>query len=210
MSIFKSSSGDAAQTATATPPAGVQTVAPEQSQRTPPFVPRGPPGTPARAMAAAGVVPPAAAPTVSARPVESPARQNVEAKSANTESGNMVKEVDQAALESAQLRMRAAALRAARSATVMAAAAPVVKPRQTYDPVAATQAGLLNLAWKWQEAGAPIRAIHAYMQVLVRYPDTPGAEAAVADLMELSDKLATQGQFHTALAIYEHLEHLLT
>ncbi len=121
----------------------------------------------------------------------------------------MVKDVDQAARESAQLRMRAAALRAARSATVIAAA-PVVKPRQMYDPVAATQAGLLNLAWKWQEAGAPIRAIHAYMQVLIRYPDSPGAEAAVADLMELSDKLATQGQFHTALAIYEHLEHLLT
>jgi hypothetical protein len=31
----------------------------------------------------------------------------------------------------------------------------------------------------------------------------------VADLVELSDKLADQGQFHIALGIYEELEELL-
>jgi hypothetical protein len=31
----------------------------------------------------------------------------------------------------------------------------------------------------------------------------------VADLVALSEKLAEQGQFHTALAIYDHLEELL-
>jgi TolA-binding protein len=76
--------------------------------------------------------------------------------------------------------------------------------------VAATQAGMLNLAWKWQEAGSPIRAIHTYIELLHRYPDTPGAAAAVADLVALSEILTKQGQFHTALAIFDHLEELLT
>jgi hypothetical protein len=47
------------------------------------------------------------------------------------------------------------------------------------------------------------------MQVLERYPDTAAAAAAVSDLVEISDILAHEGQFHTALAIYEHLEELL-
>jgi hypothetical protein len=83
------------------------------------------------------------------------------------------------------------------------------RPRQTFDAVRCAQSGLLNLAWAWQEAGSPIRAIHAYMQVLQRYPHTAAADAAVADLVEISDKLAMQGQFHTALAIYDQLEELL-
>ena len=82
--------------------------------------------------------------------------------------------------------------------------------RQGFDPSRATQAGLLNLAWKWQESGSPIRAIHAYMELLCRYPDSAGADAAVADLVALSNKLAEQGQFHTALAIYDQLEELLS
>jgi hypothetical protein len=76
------------------------------------------------------------------------------------------------------------------------------------DGPAIAQAGLLNLAWSWQAAGAPIRAIHAYIDVLTRYPDTPAACAAVEDLVALSEKLVAEGQFHTALAIFDHLESL--
>ena len=75
--------------------------------------------------------------------------------------------------------------------------------------MAAAQTGLLNLAWSWQKSGAPIRAIHTYVQLLSRYPGTPAAAAAVADLVELSETLANQGQFHTALAIWEQLEELV-
>jgi hypothetical protein len=77
---------------------------------------------------------------------------------------------------------------------------------QTFDPLRAAQTGLLKLAWSWKQAGAPIRAIHAYMELLFRYPDSAAADAAVADLVELSDALVSEGQFHTALAIYDHLE----
>jgi hypothetical protein len=84
-----------------------------------------------------------------------------------------------------------------------------IQPRHTFDAVGAAQAGLLNLAWRWAEAGAPIRAINAYYDVLIRYPGSPGADAAVADLVDLSDRLAHTGQFHIALAIYDHLEELL-
>jgi hypothetical protein len=90
------------------------------------------------------------------------------------------------------------------------AAVQAREPHHGFDPVAATQAGMLNLAWRWQEAGAFIRAIHTYVELLTRYPDTPGADAAVADLVELSEKLVEHGQFHTALAIYDHLEELVT
>jgi hypothetical protein len=101
----------------------------------------------------------------------------------------------------------------ARSSSNRAASVPAwacaPQARATFDPSRCAQAGLLNLAWSWQQAGAPIRAIHAYMQVLTRYPGSAGAAAAVADLVELSDKLADQGQFHIALGIYEELEELL-
>jgi len=42
----------------------------------------------------------------------------------------------------------------------------------------------------------------------MRYPGTPAAAAAVADLVKLSEKLTAEGQFHTALTIYDHLERL--
>jgi hypothetical protein len=81
-------------------------------------------------------------------------------------------------------------------------------PLLTHDPVACAQAGLLNLARMWLAADAPMRAIHTYLEVLTRYPDTQVAADAVADLVELSEKLAGEGQFHAALGIYDHLEYL--
>ena len=77
---------------------------------------------------------------------------------------------------------------------------------QPCDTERGAQAALLNLAWTWQESGAPIQAIHAYVELLNRYPETAAADAAVADLVELANKLVGQGNFHTALGIYRELE----
>jgi hypothetical protein len=191
MALFKrQDSTDAQQTTAATTAATAQVMATQV------------PATP-------GVVPPPAAPVYSTRPPEQPQRFELDA-------GTLVAEQNKA-----QKSVRVAVQR---TRTASAPPAPVKRPvkrpapaaqwstaqtRPTFDPVRCAQAGLLNLAWSWQEAGAPIRAIHAYMQVLTRYPGTPGAAAAVADLVELSDKLACQGHFHIALGIYDELEELL-
>lgn len=196
MSIFKHSGTAVKEPSSAPSP---QTAAPEgQSDQpgrlTPPFAPQAAP----QRGAAPGVVPPPAAPVYSMRPPESVQRVDPAAANSSSESVN-----------------RAKVQHAATRVVQRPAAAPTPQPSSTaptrpcFDRVAATQAGLLKLAWKWQEAGAPIRAIHTYIELLTRYPNTPGADAAVADLVELSDILTEQGQFHTALAIYDHLEALL-
>lgn len=169
-------------------PADTKVASPETEasrKLAPPFIP---PGA-ARATTAAGVVPPPATPMYSMQPADLPPREHE--------------------AESDGLR-RATALPSMSAQRLSMAASRASALRTGFDPVAATQAGLLNLAWKWQEAGAPIRAIHTYVELLERYPHTAGAEAAVADLVELSEILTEQGQFHTALAIYDHLEALLS
>ena len=157
-----------------------------------------------------GVVPPPAAPLYSMRLPDGMAPTDVDA--AGAEKIKKAREAQQIAQERIRLAVQRA--RAAGSATrqriVQRAAqpAPAAQVRPAFDPAACAQAGMLALAWKWQESGAPIRAIKTYMDLLRRYPDTPAASAAVADLVELSEKLAGEGQFHTALAIYDHLEYL--
>lgn len=193
MSIFKHSTTAVKEPSAAPSP---QTAAPdgqpEQAGRlTPPFAPQ----PPAQRGSTPGVVPPPAAPVYSMRPPEPTQRVDAAAPNSATESANRAKTAQHVATRAVQ-----------RPAPYAPSAPPA---RQCFDRVAATQAGLLKLAWKWQEAGAPIRAIHTYIELLTRYPNTPGADAAVADLVELSDILTEQGQFHTALAIYDHLEALL-
>ena len=197
MGIFKREQGDVQLTSAApSPETGAQEgQLKQQAKLTPPFV------APPKVAAAPGVVPPPAAPIYSMLPPEPPPRGEGGAESLAAEKVRVARE----ARQSDQERVRIAVKRAS----------PAMGIRRrppahwSFDPVAATQAGLLNLAWRWQQAGAPIRAIHAYMQVLRRYPGSPGADAAVADLVELSDKLAGKGQFHIALGIYDNLEELL-
>jgi hypothetical protein len=174
-----------------------------------------PPSIPAQQAAAPGVVPPAAAPIYSMRPPEPVQRADVvkSAEKPRVTTDAQVRtrvEVD-AGVHRARTTPATALSRQLQSSQQRMAttAMPTQPARQGFDPSRAAQAGLLNLAWRWQEAGSPIRAIHAYMELLCRYPDSAGAEAAVADLVALSEKLAEQGQFHTALAIYDHLEELL-
>lgn len=194
MSIFKHSSGDAKDASAAAAAAAIAQQAQTEGQAKvgPPFTP---PATAARPTPAPGVVPPPAAPVYSMRPPEQQVR--VEAEPSLADLPKRARPAPPASNGSEWRPMQ-------RTSAVTSSA------RRPFDPVAATQAGLLNLAWKWQEAGAPIRAIHTYVELLTRYPDTPGADAAVADLVALSDILVEQGQFHTALAIYDHLEALLS
>ena len=167
----------------------------------------------AQAPSAPGVVPPPKAPVYSTRPAEAPQRFELDGGSIVAEQVTVAKQPQQNVQKSVRVavqrtRSTAPAPRHARPPVAIAQRS-IEQTRPTFDPTRCAQAGLLNLAWSWQEAGAPIRAIHAYMQVLTRYPGTPGAAAAVADLVELSDKLACQGQFHIALGIYDELEELL-
>lgn len=170
----------------------------------PPFAPQ---GAAPRTATAPGVVPPPAAPMYSFADADADVAERVRAARERAQAGV------QGGVRVAVERTRASAPAARRrhsqpqAPVVPRTSRPALRP--SFDPVRAAQTGLLNLAWSWQEAGAPIRAIHAYMQVLARYPGSAAAAAAVADLVELSEKLATQGQFHIALGIYDELEELL-
>lgn len=191
MSIFKRSSSDV------------------QTSAAPPFVAPG---------AAPGVLPPPAAPVYSTRP---PAAARAQGGVGSSVASSVADNVRMA--REAQLKARASVQAGVRGAVPQARTATCPVPsvqtrlmtraghtygREPFD-LSCTQAGLLNLAWTWQQAGAPIRAIHTYLELLSRYPDTDAADAAVADLVELSGKLAEEGQFHMALGIYEQLEELL-
>ena len=208
MSIFTRSSPTPQ---TKEPPTPQATAQKSKTQNPSEFAP--PPATTAPA-AAPGVVPPPAAPIYSMRPADG---------ASATETARVTTDVPVKTKVDVEARVRAAA-QTTRPAASSAQAVPrkvqqpavriaapttPVPAHRGFDPSRAAQAGLLNLAWRWQESGSPIRAIHAYMELLCRYPDSAGAEAAVADLVALSDKLAEQGQFHTALAIYDQLEELL-
>jgi hypothetical protein len=202
MSIFKrndpAETQQAVETAVAEP--GAHGKSEQQAKLMPPFV-------------TTGVVPPAAAPMYSMRPPESaPVERDTGsliAERVRTGRGAQESVQDRLRIALQRTRMASSQAKAGRGRSIPQAPRTMQSPTHVpFDPVRAAQTGLLNLAWSWQEAGAPIRAINAYMQVLLRYPDTPAAAAAVADLVELSDKLACEGQFHTALVIYDHLEQL--
>ena len=190
MGIFRRDHSDVQQTSAASyPETGAQAGQLEQQALLmPPFMPA-PDGA-----AAPGVVPPPAAPIYSMRPPESGLRADGGADGLGSE----MRMASTVGAPAPRVRRRPLTRRPLRAG-----------PQQPFDPRRCTQAGLLKLAWRWQEAGAPIRAIHTYMQVLTRYPHTAAAAAAVADLVELSEHLARHGHFHLALGIYEELEELL-
>jgi hypothetical protein len=216
MSIF-TRSAPAQQTKAAPPPQASAEKA--QAHNPSEFAPR---AAAATQPAAPGVVPPAAAPIYSMRPAEPAQRVEAAAKTALAERTTVTADaqvktrvdVERARVVAQATRSTASPTQSAQRRTEqqsprLAAPATPVTARHGFDPSRAAQAGLLNLAWRWQEAGSPIRAIHAYMELLCRYPDSASADAAIADLVALSDKLTEQGQFHTALAIYDQLEELL-
>jgi len=79
---------------------------------------------------------------------------------------------------------------------------------EVFDPRRAVPVGLLRLARSWSEAGSIYQAIHAYTEVLIRYPQTGAADAAAEELLILADKLARQGRYYAALNIFNKLEQL--
>ena len=196
MSIFTRSSASAPQPA-ATPLPETGEPATRVSTALPPPAP--------------GVVAPPAAPLYTMRRPDSDAG---DAQRSVAEKVRMAREAQQSVRERVRLAVQRAKGtvspgRTARAqSTQPCAPAMPLSPNRSFDSGACVQNGLLNLAWQWQQAGAPIRAVHTYVELLTRYPDTPAANAAVTQLVELSEKLAREGQFHAALVIYDHLEQL--
>ena len=82
-------------------------------------------------------------------------------------------------------------------------------PNYLYDPQAAARAGLFRLASDWKEAGSTYQAMHAYMEVLIRYPQTGAAAAATEGLVDLANRLQKEGKFYAALNIYDKLDAML-
>jgi len=79
---------------------------------------------------------------------------------------------------------------------------------EVFTPRTAIQLGLVRLARSWSEAGSIYQAIHAYTEVLIRYPETGAAEVAAEELLVLAERLAQQGRDYAALNIFNKLEQL--
>lgn len=77
---------------------------------------------------------------------------------------------------------------------------------EVFNPRRAIPIGLLRLARSWSDTGAVYQAIHAYTEVLIRYPQTGAAEAAAEELLILAERLAQQGRYYAALNIFNKLE----
>ena len=82
-------------------------------------------------------------------------------------------------------------------------------PGEVFDPRGAARAGLLRVARSWREAGSTYQAIHAYTQILIRYPGGGAASAATEELIELAETLVQQGRYYSALNVFDKLEQLL-
>jgi len=79
---------------------------------------------------------------------------------------------------------------------------------EVFNPRPAIRVGLLRLARSWSDAGSVYQAIHAYTEVLVRYPETAVADTAVEELLLLAERLSQQGRYYAALNIFNKLEQL--
>jgi hypothetical protein len=79
---------------------------------------------------------------------------------------------------------------------------------EVFSPRTAIQLGLVRLARSWSESGSIYQAIHAYTEVLIRYPQTGAAEVAAEELLMLAERLAQQGRYYAALNIFNKLEQL--
>jgi hypothetical protein len=84
-----------------------------------------------------------------------------------------------------------------------------IGPRQVFEGRSAARVGRLRLARKWRDRGGSYQAIHAYTEILIRYPGQGVANAAAEELLDLADRLEDQGGFYTVLDILDRLERLL-
>lgn len=79
---------------------------------------------------------------------------------------------------------------------------------EVFNAKTAIQLGLVRMARSWSETGAIYQAIHAYTEVLIRYPQTGAAEVAAEELLLMAERLAQQGRYYAALNIFNKLEEL--
>jgi hypothetical protein len=85
-------------------------------------------------------------------------------------------------------------------------ASPSSRAIHVYDPVGEVRVARLRLARRWRDEGAMYQALCAYADMLTRYRQTPTADAAVEELLEMATILARQGMFHTALGIFSTID----
>jgi flagellar biosynthesis/type III secretory pathway ATPase len=78
-----------------------------------------------------------------------------------------------------------------------------------YDRTAVTRSIRLRLARDLKNAGAIYQALHAYTEIMARYPGTDTARDAAVELAALAETLEQQGKVRTALHIFDTLEQLL-
>lgn len=88
------------------------------------------------------------------------------------------------------------------------AASEQAAPDWVFDPHGAIRVGMLRLARNWASEGHVYSAINTYREVLMRYPGTGVAAAAVEDMLELARFLEQRGMYFTALDIFHTMEEL--
>jgi hypothetical protein len=82
------------------------------------------------------------------------------------------------------------------------------KTMATDNPKFAAREGLLRMARQWRDTGSTHQAVEAYKEILINYPGTQVAAAAVQELVELAQMMENQGQFHSALEVFRMMEQL--
>jgi tetratricopeptide (TPR) repeat protein len=81
-------------------------------------------------------------------------------------------------------------------------------PDEVFSARSAVPVALLRLGNASLVTGSIYTAIHAYTQILERYPDTGAANAAVENLLSLAERLQDEGRYYTALNILNQVEEL--
>lgn len=82
-------------------------------------------------------------------------------------------------------------------------------PGAVFDPHAGIRVGLLQLARNWAEEGHVYSAINTYKMLLMRYPDTGVAAAAVEDMLHLATSLQQRGMYFAALNLFNTMEEMV-
>lgn len=73
---------------------------------------------------------------------------------------------------------------------------------------ATARTSMLRIARAWQTSGQLHHAIDAYLRLCHRYPDSPEAHDAAAQILALAQSYEQQGQYRMAMDLYNRLERL--
>ena len=78
----------------------------------------------------------------------------------------------------------------------------------SFDPGSVARKHMLRMARDLQQEGQVYSAIYLLKRLLNDYPETPESRMAVQEYAALGEFFESQGMVHTALSMYEWLEHL--